>query len=81
MKGLSKNTKTILGVAVVAALGVYLYQRSTGKSLWSNASGWTPNTSASKAPLCNRRERDGSTTQYTSQGGSNPCPYGGVVTR
>ena len=30
-------------------------------------------------PLCTRTNPDGSNTSYSSQGGINPCPYGGKV--
>ena len=30
-------------------------------------------------PLCTRINEDGSRTQYSSAGGSKPCPYGGKV--
>ncbi len=29
------------------------------------------------AKVCRRTNEDGSTTTYTAQGGSRPCPYGG----
>lgn len=31
------------------------------------------------AELCVRQNNDGSSTYYTSQGGNNPCPYGGRI--
>lgn len=33
-----------------------------------------------RVPVCQRRNPDNSTTIYSQQGGSNPCPYGGRLT-
>ena len=46
------------------------------KDNFSNMSGYM---NVAGRPLCTRINEDGSRTQYSSQGGSKPCPYGGKV--
>jgi hypothetical protein len=70
-----------LGLAVVY---VYVYVAGKGwqKSQKSNNGGFLnfEGTANPIAGTCKRRNEDGSSTTYVSQGGSRPCPYGGVFT-
>ncbi len=76
------NAKIIgLSVTVLAVIGgvaVYNYVRKPKQNNdgFFGANGFTSRVGRT---LCTRINPDGSTTQYTSQGGSRPCPYGGIV--
>ena len=67
-----------LGLAVVY---VYVYVAGKGwQKSQKNSDGGFLNIEgkASSVGVCKRRNEDGSSTTYTAQGGSRPCPYGGA---
>jgi hypothetical protein len=79
------KNKTLLTVGALAVLGVIAYnyykkQKGTDSlsmSDYSNMSGYS-NLSGNTS-VCRRKNSDGTTTIYTSGGGSKPCPYGGTL--
>ena len=71
------------GLAIVGAIALLMYLRPKARRnsegfFGANGRGGFA-TSTGRVPLCLRREKDGTGTQYTSQGGDNPCPYGGRI--
>jgi hypothetical protein len=68
-----KKEYIIGGLALLGVIGVVSYLRKPKR----NSEGFFN----AQGRVCVRREVDGSTTQYTAQGGSRPCPYGGRVVR
>ena len=50
-----------------------------GMSRFASNAGNSDEFSNITGKLCVYKNPDGSTEQYTSQGGRNPCPYGGKV--
>jgi hypothetical protein len=74
------------GLAIIGAVALFAYLKPKGARRNSDgffgASGrgmMSGGVSSANRPLCSRRNIDGSTSQYTSQGGNTPCPYGGRV--
>ena len=74
------------GLAIVGAIALFAYlkpkprRNSEGFFGASGRMGGSSGSSTGRAiPVCVRRNSDGSSTTYSQQGGSRPCPYGGVV--
>jgi hypothetical protein len=71
------------GLAIVGAIALFAYLKPKPKR---NSEGFFgangrvgSSTGRASIPVCVRRNADGSSTTYSQQGGSRPCPYGGVV--
>ncbi len=66
------------GLAIVGAIALIAYLRKPKM----NSEGFFNATGGKRksTTLCVKRNSDGSSTSYSPQGGSRPCPYGGVVT-
>jgi len=73
------------GLAVLGAIALIAWYKkpkrnSEGFFGATGGTGLSPRKSRT-VTLCSRLNEDGSTTKYSPQGGSKPCPYGGKVTR
>jgi hypothetical protein len=77
------KTNYVLVGLVALGLGYYLWKKSEKKECSCNQTASSESGSAflnvAGRPLCTRVNEDGSRTQYSSFGGSKPCPYGGTV--
>ena len=71
------------GLAIVGAIALFAYLKpkpTRNSEGFFGASGRVgSSTGRVSIPVCVRRNADGSSTTYSQQGGSRPCPYGGVV--
>ena len=75
-----KKAYLVGGLAIVGAIALVAYLRKPRKNSQGfygadgkGSSVVTGNT------ICERINADGSRSQYSQQGGSNPCPYGGTL--
>lgn len=69
---------TVTVLAVIGGVAVYNWVRKPKKNSegFFSADGYM---NVAGRPTCVRTNADGSRTQYSSQGGARPCPYGGNV--
>ena len=71
------------GLAIVGAVALFAYLKPTTSKRNSEgffgANGRSSSTGRATVPVCVRRNSDGSSTTYSQQGGSRPCPYGGTL--
>ena len=72
------------GLAIVGAIALFAYIRKpkmNSEGFFGATGGrGSSGTKSKSTTLCMRRNADGSSTSYSPQGGSRPCPYGGVIT-
>jgi hypothetical protein len=79
-----KKEYIIGGLALLGAIGVVAYllkpkAPSRNSDGFFGATGRGSSTGRASIPVCVRRNSDGSSTTYSQQGGSRPCPYGGTL--
>ena len=71
------------GLAIVGAIALIAYlrpkPRKNSEGFFSASGGMGAGSSSKAVPVCVRRNPDGSSTTYSQQGGSRPCPYGGSL--
>jgi hypothetical protein len=69
---------TVTVLAVIGGVAVYNWAKKPKRNSegFFGADGYM---NVAGRPICTRVNEDGSRTQYSSQGGSRPCPYGGKV--
>ena len=77
-----KKEYIIGGLALLGVIGVisYLNKPKRNSEGFFGATGMGKFASSSTSrQSCTRRNKDGSYSTYTSQGGGRPCPYGGTL--
>lgn len=71
------------GLAIVGALALFAYlkpkPRRNSEGFFGANGRAGSSTGRATVPVCVRRNSDGSSTTYSQQGGSRPCPYGGSL--
>ena len=69
------------GLAVLGAIALISWYKKPKKNSegFFGATGRGSSTGRASVPVCVRRNSDGSSTTYSQQGGSRPCPYGGTL--
>ncbi len=77
-----KKEYIIGGLALLGVIGLVSYLRKPKRNSegFFGATGKGGSTRRVSRPVCVRRNADGSSTTYSQQGGSRPCPYGGTLT-
>jgi hypothetical protein len=76
-----KKGYVIGGLAVLGAIALISWYKKPKKNSegFFGATGRGSSTGRASVPVCVRRNSDGSSTTYSQQGGSRPCPYGGTL--
>jgi hypothetical protein len=77
-----KKEYIIGGLALLGVIGLVSYLRKPKRNSegFFGATGKGGSIRRVSRPVCVRRNADGSSTTYSQQGGSRPCPYGGTLT-
>lgn len=76
-----KKEYIITGLAILGVIAVVSFLRKPKRNSegFFGANGRRSSMRLGTVPVCVRRNPDGSNTIYSQMGGSNPCPYGGIV--